>query len=79
MIRIVRPEVIPTPLGELKTVLVEMRVRDPRHYKGDGLLRIHLTDDECRLPARIESKMPVVGKAVLTIRTENAAAVCAKR
>ncbi len=79
VIRIVRPEIIPTPLGELRTVLVEMRVRDPRHYKGDGLIRIHLTDDECRLPARIESTMPVVGKAVLTIRTENAPAVCAKR
>jgi hypothetical protein len=79
VITVVRPEIIPTPLGELKTVLVEMRVRDPRHYKGDGLIRIHLTDDECRLPARIESTMPIVGKAVMTIRSENAAATCAKR
>ena len=79
VITVVRPEVIPTPLGELKTVLVEMRVRDPKHYKGDGLIRIHLTNDECRLPARIESTMPVVGKAVMTIRSENAAAACAKR
>src|SRR5688500_16273036 len=79
VITVVRPEVIPTPLGELRTVLVEMRVRDPKHYKGDGLIRIHLTNDECRLPARIESTMPVVGKAVMTIRSENAAAACARR
>jgi hypothetical protein len=69
---------IPTPMGELKTVLVEMRVRDPKHYKGDGVIRFNLTDDECRLPARIESTMPIVGKAVLTMKSENASAQCAK-
>lgn len=79
VINIVRPETIATPLGELKTVLIEMRVRDPKHYKGDGSIRIHLTDDECRLPARIESTMPIVGKAVLTIKSENVAVACAKR
>jgi hypothetical protein len=62
---------IPTPMGELRVILVEMRVRDPRHYKGEGLIRIHLTDDECRLPARIESTMPVIGTAVLTIASQN--------
>ena len=36
VISVVRPEVIPTPLGELRTVLVEMRVRDTRHYKGEA-------------------------------------------
>ena len=79
VISIIRREVIPTPMGELKTVLVEMRVRDPKHYKGDGLIRFNLTDDECRLPARIESTMPIVGKAVLTMKSENASSQCAKR
>jgi hypothetical protein len=79
VISVIRREVIPTPMGELKTVLVEMRVRDPKHYKGDGLIRFNLTDDECRLPARIESTMPIVGKAVLTMKSENASARCAKR
>ncbi len=78
VISIIRREVIPTPMGELKTVLVEMRVRDPKHYKGDGLIRFNLTDDECRLPARIESTMPIVGKAVLTMKSENASSQCAK-
>jgi hypothetical protein len=70
-INVIRREVIPTPMGELKVILVEMRVRDPQHYKGEGVIRIHLTDDDCRLPARIESTMPVVGTAVLTIASQN--------
>lgn len=70
-VSVIRREVIPTPMGELRVILVEMRVRDPRHYKEEGVIRIHLTDDDCRLPARIESTMPVVGTAVLTIASEN--------
>ncbi len=70
-VNVIRREVIATPMGELRVVLVEMRVRDPRHYKGEGVIRIHLTDDECRFPARIQSTMPVVGTAVLSIDSEN--------
>lgn len=70
-VNVIRHEVIPTAMGELRVILVEMRVRDPRHYKGEGVIRIHLTDDDCRLPARIESTMPVVGTAVLTITSQN--------
>jgi hypothetical protein len=70
-VNVIRREVIPTPIGELRVVRVEMRVRDPKHYKGEGLIRIYLTDDDCRLPARIESTMPVVGTAILTIKSEN--------
>ena len=70
-ISVIRREMIPTPMGELRVILVEMRVRDPKHFKGEGVIRIHLTDDDCRLPARIESTMPVVGTAVLTISSQN--------
>jgi uncharacterized protein DUF3108 len=76
-VSVIRREVIPTPMGELRVILVEMRVRDPRHFKGEGVIRIHLTDDNCRLPARIESTMPVVGTAVLTIASQNSR--CAKQ
>jgi len=69
-VNVIRREMIPTPIGELRTVLVEMHVRDPRHYKGDGVIRINLTDDACRLPARIESTMPIVGQAILTIGSQ---------
>ena len=66
-ITFVRPEVIPTPMGELMVYLVEMRVHDPAHFKGEGLIRIHLTTNACRIPVRIESTMPVVGTAVLAV------------
>ncbi|HJQ12850.1 MAG TPA: DUF3108 domain-containing protein [Gemmatimonadaceae bacterium] len=79
LVNIVRREVTATPLGELHTMLVEMRVRDPQHYKGEGLIRFNFTDDDCKLPARIESMMPVVGKAVMTLRAENAPPECARR
>jgi len=69
-VKVIRREVIPTPIGELHVMRVEMLVRDPRHYDGEGIIRIHLTDDACRLPVRIESTMPVIGTAVLTIDSE---------
>lgn len=70
-VHMIRRETIPTPMGELRTFLVEMRVRDPRHYKGEGIIRIHLTDDACRAPARIQSKMPILGTTVMTIESQN--------
>ena len=68
-VRVVRRETVTTKAGRFETVLVEMRVRDPKHYKGDGVIRIHLTDDLLRLPVRIESAMPVVGTAVLSLES----------
>jgi hypothetical protein len=66
-VTVVRREVIETPAGRFRTVLVEMRVKDPRRYKGEGAIRINLSDDSARIPVRIESTMPVVGKAVMTL------------
>jgi hypothetical protein len=68
-VRVVRREPVTTKAGRFETVLVEMRVRDAKHYKGDGVIRIHLTDDALRLPVRIESAMPVVGTAVLSLES----------
>jgi hypothetical protein len=69
-VKVIRREVIPTPLGELHVIRIAMSVRDPRHYQGEGIIQIHLTDDACRLPARIESTMPVIGTAILTLDSE---------
>jgi hypothetical protein len=79
IIQILRPEVIPTRMGEIRTMLVEMRVRDPKHYKQDGIIRFNISMDACRLPVRIESTMPVIGKAVLTMKSENARGDCGAR
>jgi hypothetical protein len=66
-VRVVGREEITTPAGRFSTVVVEMRVRDAGRYNGDGIIRINLSDDPCRLPVRIESSVPVAGKATLTL------------
>ena len=48
-----------------------MRVRDSRRYKGEGVIRINLSDDSIRIPVRIESAMPVIGTAVMTLESFN--------
>ena len=68
-VRIVKRDTIVTPAGTFSVVLVEMHVRDARRYDGDGVIRIYLSDDDLRLPVRIESAMPVVGMAVLTLQS----------
>ena len=70
-LRVVRKEIVKTPAGRFATVLVEMRVRDSRRYKGEGVIRINLSDDAMRIPVRIESAMPVVGTAVMTLDSFN--------
>ena len=73
-LRIVRRERVSTGAGDFATVLVELRVKDPRRYKGSGTIRINLSDDALRIPVRIESAMPVIGKAVLTLESYTAPA-----
>lgn len=74
-VRVLRRESVATGLGELAAILVEMRVRDPERYGAtDGVIWIHFTDDRRRLPARIESDIPVLGKAILTLQTVTARA-----
>ncbi|MFN2564687.1 MAG: DUF3108 domain-containing protein [Gemmatimonadaceae bacterium] len=68
-VRVVRRETVKTPAGEFRAVLLELRVKDLRRYRGEGVIRIHLSDDERRLPVRIESTMPIIGNAVLTLES----------
>jgi hypothetical protein len=70
-VRVTGRDTITTGAGTFRTIVVEMRVKDPRRYKGDGVIRFHLTDDQCRLPVRIESTMPVVGRTVLTLESQS--------
>lgn len=73
-VRVVRREALTTAAGDFRTVLVEMRVRDPRRFRGEGVIRINFTDDSVRLPVRIESAMPMVGTGVLLLESYTAAA-----
>ena len=79
LIRVVGREQVNTPAGSYGTVVVEMRVRDPEHYKGEGTIRFSISDDRCRLPVRIESNIPDAGNVVLTLADAGGDTLCASR
>lgn len=58
-----------TPAGTFRGWKVEMHVRDNDHYKGGGVIRLLIADDARRAPVRIESVMPIVGAAVMTLES----------
>ena len=69
LVSVVGRERIRVPAGEFATVVVEMRVKDPRRYDGEGVVRIHLTDDDRRVPVRIASRMRGAGSTVLSLES----------
>jgi hypothetical protein len=68
-VRVLGRERVEVPAGKFATVIVEMRVKDPDRYGGEGVIRLHLTDDARRIPVRIETSKPMVGDVVLSLRT----------
>ena len=68
-IRVVGRGPVRVPAGEFRAIEVEMRVRDARQYGGEGLIRLHLTDDAHRTPVRIESRIPRAGHMTLLLET----------
>ena len=79
-LRLVGKGVVETPAGTFTTREIEMRVRDARRYRGEGLLRISLSDDPCRRPVRIESSIPGAGTVVMTLTSATPSiAACAPR
>ncbi len=66
--------------GRFRAIVVEMTVRDARRYRGEGLIRLHLSDDACRLILRIESRVPDAGDATLDLQSYTGhRAACAAR
>ena len=70
-VRVLGRRTVTTDAGTFRTIQVEMRVMDERRYHGEGVIRLDLTDDHCRIPVRIESQMPVVGRTLMTLDTQN--------
>ncbi len=66
-IRFLGRSVVTVAAGRFDVIVLEMRVLDARRYRGVGTLTLHLTDDACRIPVRIESQMPVFGTTVLQL------------
>ena len=68
-VRVVGRDTVRTRAGTFPAVVVEMRVKDSRRYGGEGVIRLHLSDDAFRYPVRIESAIPVFGSTVLTLES----------
>ncbi len=68
-IRFVGRDTVATAAGVFPAIIIEMRVKDPRRNRGNGLIRLTLSDDTLRLPLRIESSIPLFGRAVLTLES----------
>lgn len=68
LVRVVERRTLRVPAGEYHTVVVEMRVRDRDRYGDTGLVRLYLSDDARRIPVRIDSSVPRVGRVTLTLQ-----------
>jgi hypothetical protein len=69
LVRVVRREVTVLAGVPVRTVLVELRVRDPKRFRGgEGVLRIHFTDDVARIPVRLQLPSPMGPELVLELR-----------
>lgn len=80
VVTVVGREEIDVPAGRFRAVVVEMRVRDARRYRGEGTIRIHLSDDSCRLILRLESRLPDTGPATLSLQSyEGTRATCSAK
>jgi hypothetical protein len=78
-VRVLGREQVATGAGSYETVVVEMRVRDPEHYRGEGTIRFSISDDRCRIPVRIESNIPDAGTVVLTLADAGNDTLCSAR
>jgi hypothetical protein len=66
-IRVIGRNQLETKAGSFATIRVEMRVKDPLHYQGEGVIVFDFSDDARRIPVRIESVAPKYGKTVMTL------------
>ena len=67
--RVVGRGTVTVPAGTFRTIEVEMRVKDPIRYHGEGVIQLHLTDDRRRSLVRMESSIPRAGRMVLSLES----------
>ena len=80
IVTVLRREEIEVAAGRFRAIVVEMRVRDARRYRGEGTIRVYLSDDPCRLILRLESTVPDAGSATLSLQAyEGVRGVCSAR
>lgn len=66
-IKVLGEELVETPVGIFRTRLVEMHVKDPKRYKGVGIIRLNIDVADCHVPVRIVSRMPILGTTTLLL------------
>jgi hypothetical protein len=62
-------ETIRTSSGPQRALVVQMDVRDPRQKSGSNRVRFYVSDDDARLPLRIDTSMPVAGALTMTLQS----------
>jgi hypothetical protein len=71
VVRVVGRETIRVPAGDFATVVVEMQVPQGPHVSDGSVIRLHLTDDQWRIPVRIESSVRMLGRVVFSLESTN--------
>lgn len=61
---------VDVPAGRFSVIDLELKVRDPRRYRGTGTIRVQVTDDERRIPVRIHTALPGSTAVTLELRSE---------
>ena len=65
---------VQVPAGRFDVTTVELRVRDPRRYRGTGVIRIDLSTGGGRVPVRIRTTLPGSTPVTLELREQHAIA-----
>jgi uncharacterized protein DUF3108 len=71
-VRVVGHEQITTPAGEFSAVQYQVTMSDSRDLKSRDVINFWISEDHRRLPVRIESVMPVLGKSIMTLESVTA-------
>lgn len=71
--RVLGEGTITVPAGRFDVVRVELRVRDPRRYRGDGVITIQLSRDPRRLPVHVRTALPGSPAVELFLRSVDGA------
>lgn len=69
IITVAAREHIRVPAGSFDVVVVDMQVPGDDHLEDGSSIRLYLTDDDRRVPVRIESSVRHVGRVVLTLES----------
>jgi len=67
LVHFIGRDTLSTPAGVFRTRIIDMEVRDPKRYKGTGVIRLHISEGDCPMLVRMESKMPLLGTTTLTL------------